>query len=77
MFRTPDMVLMMIGKSAPRKITATFDCQSMPNQMMKSGMNTIRGVLYRKFTKGSSAYWKRVYQPIPMPSARPMTIALT
>ena len=44
-FRTPAMVLMMIGKSAPRKMTAIFDGMSMPNQMMNSGMSTMRGVL--------------------------------
>src|SRR5438067_4500132 len=33
-----------LKKSAPRKMTATFDCQSIPNQMMNSGMSTMRGV---------------------------------
>ena len=44
-FRTPAIVLMMIGKRAPRKMTAIFGCISMPNQRMKSGMRTMRGVL--------------------------------
>ena len=44
-FRTPAIVLMMIGNSAPRKMTAIFDWMSMPNQMMNSGSRTMRGVL--------------------------------
>src|SRR5207249_7599658 len=64
-------------KSAPRYMTATLDCQSIPNQMMNSGTSTMRGVAYRKFTNGSSAYCTRVYQPMTMPRSRPEMDAAT
>ena len=43
-FRTPAAVLMTIAKNAPRKTTAIFDQMPIPNQMMRSGSRTMRGV---------------------------------
>ena len=45
---TPDWVLMMIGMTAPRKTTTTFDQMPMPNQMMMSGNNVTRGTAFER-----------------------------
>ena len=44
MVRTPVTVLTSMGNTVERKMIATFELRSTPNQMITSGMRAMRGV---------------------------------
>src|SRR5947207_7418474 len=74
---TPDWVLMRIGITAPRKTTATFDQMPIPNQMMMSGNNVMRGTALSVSTKGPKKYCNRFDQPMASPRGMAMAAAPT
>ncbi len=68
---------MIIGMTAPRKATTTFDQMPMPNQMMISGSNVTRGTAFNVSTNGPRRYCARRDQPMTSPMTMPTMAAPT
>src|SRR5258706_11645038 len=64
---TPSRELIMIGKTAPRKIIPTFERIPIPNQMMTNGKRATRGVAFIALMKGSNTKLIFLYQPTMIP----------
>ena len=50
---TPSRVLIIRGKTAPRKMIPTLERMPMPSQMMIRGSRATRGVAFMALMKGS------------------------
>ena len=64
-----------MGKNVPNRISATFDCSPMPNQMMNSGNKAIFGIANSAATSGArparTTENSPIAKPTTMPSAAP------